>query len=206
MQLVPFAFAVVCLLEFVAASTVRRAKGIRGAVGVARRVVQMPPECSHCGTSLVDPFQPTEKYCGEYYDRCDCCKASLQARRREICGRYEGSQEQCVANIRRAIAQKEEACESQQEQEAEERDQRRAQVRDALGHDPYGVNLMLHNSSASGPFDQECAAYSDPSCHETESLCNWEYGCNRQLALEESEYGNVKDWDSMHTHGSPCFR
>jgi len=122
----------------------------------------------------------------------------------------------CVDGIKAAIDKKEKQCKHQQAIDDYNRNQRKKEASDALGYDPFA--FTLHNASvvanstqgtnssqSLGPFDSECAAYSDPSCHEKAALCNPSYGCNKQLWLIQNDFDQVKSWYGMYQN-VPCYR
>lgn len=180
----------------------------------ARKVI-LPSECSHCqGSSIADPFQPTNTYCSEHYDTCKCCRAALENAKLQICttGKQGGTfmgYGTCVAGIKAAITEKKRQCEHQQAVDDWHKDQTRREINDALGDkSPYNfVNVAAgHNSTGyvDHRFESECAAYSDPSCKSFKALCAFSYGCNDQLHKIEGDLDTVKDYYGMYQN-IPCF-
>mmetsp|Transcript_68673 Transcript_68673/g.119287 ORF Transcript_68673/g.119287 Transcript_68673/m.119287 type:complete len:241 (+) Transcript_68673:120-842(+) len=203
----------------------------RKATGLRSQVVQgLPAQCNACaGSGVRDPFQPTADYCAEVHDECTCCKNHLTSLRDSICQGYAehyiGKGITCVEGIQAAIEVKEANCKARQAADDAAHEQQKQEVADILGHDPFQnfaavrdsawkekfhqLDIALQNrTSRLGPFDQECAAYSDPSCKDHQELCGnppLSSGCNRDLWSVENDYDHVNGYHEMHSK-LPCFR
>lgn len=158
--------------------------------------------CEECESGLINPLGDESQYCSELYDQCDCCKEKVIAQTENICSQFMGYGG-CVKGIQAKMQTKKEECEQKQAIDDYNHKNKMEEIQDAL--DKIGadvdviVDFLAHNSSAGattatvGPYDTECASYSDPSCSSKETLCGFEAGCNRQL--------QTKTWYLRHVTG-----
>eukprot|EP00933_Yihiella_yeosuensis_P005442 TRINITY_DN109958_c0_g1_i1.p1 TRINITY_DN109958_c0_g1~~TRINITY_DN109958_c0_g1_i1.p1 ORF type:complete len:208 (-),score=49.29 TRINITY_DN109958_c0_g1_i1:84-707(-) len=168
----------------------------------------LPPICeSSCAPAGQDPFVEKHEFCGELYSQCGCCSDAVGNRINSICQNFMGYGG-CIKGIKAAIERKEADCKQQKAINDYNKEQQKRKINEAAGRDILGLSKEEESQSSGkkklGPYDDDCAEYTDPSCKFDKALCAADYGCNKAL------WELINELDAVETHKGmldnlPCF-